>query len=58
MAAQSTYQKRNYENAKYFVVKPNGDIRPCANKQTANAVVYEFGGEIVTTKQAKERGII
>lgn len=58
MTAKNSYQKRSFENAKYFVIKPNGSIRPCTDKQTANAVCNEFGGEIVSVKQAKERGII
>ncbi len=58
MAATNSYQKRALETAKYWVIKPNGSIRPCANKQEANACYYEFGGEIVNNKQAKERGII
>lgn len=58
MKAKNSYQKRAFENAKYFVIKPNGSLRSCADKQTANAVINEFGGEIVSIKQAKERGII
>lgn len=58
MKTLNTYQKCAFETAKYFVLKPDGSLRPCANKQIANAVVNEFGGEIVSIKQAKERGII
>ena len=56
MKAKNSYQKRAFENAKYFVIKPNGSLRSCADKQTANADNNEIGSANASIKQTKERG--